>query len=238
MSLVRARDYSAAKTAVDSQQNQTRSGELRERIAEKIATGELLPGRRLDETELAEQFDVSRTPIREALIQLASVGILEMRPRRGAIVPELSPQRLVEMFQVMAELEALCGRLAARRMSETDHQALTAAHRACEVARSRGSADEYYFKNETFHHVIYAGSHNSFLSEQASMLHRRLRPQRRLQLRVRDRMANSFAEHEKIVKALLIGEAELSADLLRRHVLVQGERFADLMAMLHPAGSR
>lgn len=135
----------------------------------------------------------------------------------------------------MAELEALCGRLAARRMTERDHEALITAHRACESARSRESADDYYSANEQFHQAIYAGSHNSFLCEQASMLHKRLRPQRRLQLRVRDRLATSFAEHEKIVKALLIGEAELSADLLRQHVLMQGERFADLMAMLHAA---
>src|SRR5437016_10839463 len=97
----------------DPRQTQTRSGELRERIEEKIATGELRPGSRLDENELAAEFDVSRTPIREALIQLASVGIVQIRPRRGAIVPELSPHRLVEMFEVMAELEAMCGRLAA-----------------------------------------------------------------------------------------------------------------------------
>jgi DNA-binding GntR family transcriptional regulator len=216
-----------------SPQGQTRSGELREKIEEEIATGTLRPGTRLDEAELAGRFGVSRTPIREALIQLASMGILEIRPRRGAIVPELSPHRLIEMFEVMAELEAMCGRLAARRMSDADHRALVDAHEACKAARNSGNADAYYFKNETFHHVIYTGSHNSFLSEHASTLHRRLRPQRRLQLRVRDRVANSFAEHEAVVAALLAGDAERAAEQLRKHVLVQGERFADLMAMLH-----
>jgi DNA-binding GntR family transcriptional regulator len=218
--------------AVGSGLNPTRSGELRERIEEQIAVGKLRPGQRLDENELAEEFGVSRTPIREALIQLASVGILEMRPRRGAIVPDLSPERIFEMFEVMAEMEAICGRLAARRMSQSDHDLLLAAHKACETARSSGSADEYYAKNEVFHQVIYAGSHNAFLRDQALTLHKRLRPQRRLQLRVRERIGSSFAEHEKIVKALLMGQADLSADLLRQHVLIQGERFTDLMAML------
>ena len=120
-------------------QGLTRAEELREKIEELIATGALLPGTRLDETELAERFGVSRTPIREALIQLASVGILLMRPRRGAIVPEVSPHRLVEMFEVMAELEGMCGRLAARRMSAKEHQDLIAAHRACDGAN--GSSD-------------------------------------------------------------------------------------------------
>src|SRR6476620_2353222 len=93
--------------------SQTRSGELREILEEEIATGQLPPGTRLDDTELSERFKVSRTPIREALIQLASVGIVEARPRRGVIIPQLTAQRLIEMFEVMAELESMCGRLAA-----------------------------------------------------------------------------------------------------------------------------
>ena len=214
-------------------QGLTRAEELREKIEELIATGALLPGTRLDETELAERFGVSRTPIREALIQLASVGILLMRPRRGAIVPEVSPHRLVEMFEVMAELEGMCGRLAARRMSAKEHQDLIAAHRTCEAARKSEDPDAYYLQNEIFHHVLYAGSHNSFLIEQASALHRRLRPHRRLQLRVRDRIANSFAEHAKVVEAILAGDAELTAECLRAHVIVQGQRFADLIALLN-----
>src|SRR5437763_9442648 len=100
----------------------TRSEHVRELIEEGIATGSFPPGMRLDEMELAARFDVSRTPLREALFQLASVGIVVMQPRRGTVVAELSPHRLVEMFEVMAELEAMCGRLAARRMSAQEHE--------------------------------------------------------------------------------------------------------------------
>lgn len=212
----------------------TRSEELREKIEEEIATGAFPPGTRLDETQLAGRFGVSRTPIREALIQLASTGILEIRPRRGAIVPDVSLQRLVEMFEVMAELEAMCGRLAARRMSEAEHRELVRAHTACEAARDGEDADAYYYQNEIFHHVIYAGSHNSFLADRASALHRRLGPYRRLQLRVRGRIATSFSEHQKLVDAILAGDADLAAECLRRHVVVQGERFTDLVALLAP----
>src|SRR6202795_2251184 len=102
----------------------TRSEKLREAIEERIATGEFPPGMHLDETELAHRFGVSRTPLREALIQLSSVGIIALRPRRGAVVAEVTPQRLLEMFDVMAELEAMCGRLAARRMSTADQAVL------------------------------------------------------------------------------------------------------------------
>jgi len=210
----------------------TRSERVRELIEEGIATGEFPPGMRLDETELAERFDVSRTPLREALFQLASAGIVEMQPRRGTIVAEVTPHRLVEMFEVMGELEAMCGRLAARRMSSLEHERLMDAHHACERSCKVMDPDAYYYENERFHHLIYEGSHNDFLTEQASALHRRLRPYRRLQLRVRDRLPTSFHEHEGIVDAIIRGDAELTAQRLREHVVVQGQRFADLIASL------
>jgi DNA-binding GntR family transcriptional regulator len=113
------------------------SASLREAIEEMIATGALTPGQHLDETELAKQFGVSRTPIRETLIQLASMGMVVIRPRRGAMVADLGPQQLVEMFEVMSELEAICARLAARRMTPAEQEALLAAHAACKEAMSR-----------------------------------------------------------------------------------------------------
>ena len=106
------------------------SDRLREQIEERIATGKLLPGQHLDETELANEFGASRTPIREALIQLASAGLVQIRPRRGAVVSTVSPHEIVEMFEVMAELEAMCARLAARRMSAAEHAKLLEAHQA------------------------------------------------------------------------------------------------------------
>jgi DNA-binding GntR family transcriptional regulator len=195
-----------------------------------IAVGKLAPGQHLDETELAHAFGVSRTPIRETLIQLASMGLVVIRPRRGAVVAELGPRQLVEMFEVMSEVEAVCARLAARRMTPAEQEALLAAHAACKVAL--GDPDEYYVRNEAFHQAIYAGSHNQFLIEQARSLYRRLRPYRRLQLRVRDRVTNSYAEHDAVVQALVAGEGERAAQLMREHVMIQGQRFADLVASL------
>jgi DNA-binding GntR family transcriptional regulator len=208
------------------------SATLREQIEEMIAVGTLSPGQHLDETELAARFGVSRTPIRETLIQLASMGLVVIRPRRGAIVAELGPQQLVEMFEVMSELEATCGRLAARRMTPQEQQALLDAHQACKGARDAHEPDDYYYKNEEFHEAIYAGSHNQFLIEQTRALYRRLRPYRRLQLRVRDRLANSYDEHDGVVQAIVHGDGERAAQLLREHVMIQGQRFSDLMASL------
>jgi DNA-binding GntR family transcriptional regulator len=208
------------------------SDQLREQIEERIATGKLLPGQHLDETELANEFGASRTPIREALIQLASAGLVQIRPRRGAVVSTVSPHEVVEMFEVMAELEAMCARLAARRMSVAEHAKLLEAHQACSSAYEARDPDEYYYRNEVFHHTIFAGSHNNFLAEQARALSRRLRPYRRLQLRVRDRMKHSFSEHDAVVKAIIDGDGQKAADLLRSHVAVQGQRFTDLVASL------
>ncbi|MBN9694216.1 MAG: GntR family transcriptional regulator [Zoogloea sp.] len=208
------------------------SEQLGESIEERIVTGMYPPGTRLDEQELAESFGVSRTPIREALIQLASIGLVEIRPRRGATVPEMAPDRLCEMFEVMAELEAMCGRLAARRILPGEQSRLLEAHQACEAARAAGDPDLYYQLNEVFHRVIYDASHNGFLAEQAAALHRRLRPFRRLQLRVRNRMNTSFSEHAAIVDAILGGDSDTAGSMLRAHVIVQGERFTDLVATL------
>lgn len=209
-----------------------RSEQLGDEIEERIATGRYRPGMRLDEQELADEFEVSRTPIREALIQLSAAGLVEMRPRRGATVAEVGPARLCEMFEVMAELEAMCGRLAARRINEQEQRELLEAHRACETARDAQDPDEYYRLNEVFHRSIYTASHNEFLAEEATVLHRRLRPYRRLQLRVRNRMQTSYSEHQAIVDAILAGDSELAAERLRNHVTVQGERFADLISSL------
>jgi DNA-binding GntR family transcriptional regulator len=209
-----------------------RSEQLRNSIEEMIAIGKLAPGQHLDETELAAAFGVSRTPIRETLIQLASMGLVVIRPRRGAVVAELGPQELLERFEVMSELEAVISRLAARRMSQPEQQALRAAHLACKGAVDANDPDDYYVKNEAFHEAIYAGSHNHFLVGQARGLYRRLRPYRRLQLRVRDRVRNSYAEHEGLVQAILAGDDELAARLAREHVMIQGQRFSDLMASL------
>jgi DNA-binding GntR family transcriptional regulator len=130
----------------------TRAEKLREAI-EKILRPRVSTGSPR-ETELAQRFGVSRTPLREALIQLSSMGIVALRPRRGAVVAEVTPQRLLEMFEVMAELEAMCGRLAARRMSAEDLAVLIRAHKACEAASIAEDPDGYYHERKT-HNTIY-----------------------------------------------------------------------------------
>lgn len=211
------------------------STEFKAVLEDDIATGRIAPGARLDEATLAERFGVSRTPIREALQQLAATGLVELRPYRGAVVSSPDPRRLMEMFEVMAELEAMCGRLSARRLTAETQQQLEETLKACARAAEAGNPDTYYFENERFHRALYGASANAFLAEQALLLHKRLAPFRRLQLRVRNRMASSQREHSAIVAAIVAGDETAAADLLRAHVVVQGERFADLIASLGSA---
>src|ERR1700746_2865704 len=92
---------------------------LREKLEGAIASGQLEPGSRLDEQEIAQRFGVSRTPVREAVRLMAAHNLVELRGRQGATVRSIKAQALIEMFQVMAELEGLCARLAARRVSQS-----------------------------------------------------------------------------------------------------------------------
>ncbi len=205
---------------------------LRDEIENSILSNEFRPGERLDEMVLATRFGVSRTPVREALMQLDAIGLIEIRPRRGAVVIDPGPHRVFEMFEVMAELEGLAGSLAARRLDKASRDAITATHGRCEQSAGAGDSDAYYYDNEEFHKAIYAASRSDFLQEQCTQLHRRLRPYRRLQLRVRNRLSTSFSEHCTIVDAIFSGDGDEARRLLRGHVGIQGERFSDLVASM------
>lgn len=204
-------------------------------LEEMVFTGGFNDGDRLDEIRLARQFDVSRTPIREALQRLVASGLAEQFPRRGVFIRHPGPVELIEMFETMAEIEGVCGRLAAYRISEAALCDLESANALCTKAVTADDADGYYRENEHFHHIIYHEAGNSFLEHEALRLHRRLKPFRRMQLRLRGRMAQSMAEHEAIVDALRAGEAQRAAEILRGHVAIQGEKFHLLMANLRRA---
>lgn len=209
----------------------SRASEIIPVLEQEIVTGVLKPGSRLDESLLAERFGISRTPIREALLQLSANGLVEIRPRRGAIVATITLKDLMDMFEVMADLEALCGRLAARRISEAEKRALIAAQQRCQ-SLTDGDPDDYYQANLDLHNLIYAASHNRFLEKQTKELRQRLTPHRRLQVGMPGRMKSSSKEHGDLVQAILDGDPQLAEELLRQHITLQGERFADLLSSL------
>ena len=205
---------------------------VREQLEDDIVEGRLRPGVQLYVDDIAAQFEVSRTPVREALQQLEASGLVEVLPKRGTYVSSLSVSSLIEMFEVMAELEAMCARLAARRADTAMQTDLALAMQECEHQAQAGTPNDYYHANEAFHQLVYQASGNQYLSQQTLGLKNRLKPYRRMQLQVRDRLAQSVAEHRALVHAIQHGDADAAANAARDHVLIQGQRFNDLMSLL------
>ena len=206
------------------------SSKIRDSLEQRIIKGELGIRKRLDEAELSAHYGVSRTPVREALQRLAESGLAEHLPRRGTFVSAPSLSELVEMFEVMAELECMAVRLATRRATNADIDALTELNEACRAAFEAGDAKRYYELNATVHRQIYKMSGNTFLAAEAQKLHDRLRPFRRLQLRVRGRIGESMGEHDIILAAIRDGDVQKAVDTMRNHITILGERFNDLVS--------
>ena len=206
------------------------SAKIRDSLEQRIVEGELSNGKRLDETELSGFYGVSRTPVREALQRLAESGLAEHLPRRGTFVRSPSLSQLVEMFEVMAELECMAIRLAARRATSNDIDALEKDNETCRAAVAANDTKKYYEINARLHGRIYQMSGNSFLANEARRLHDRLRPFRRLQLRVRGRMEESMAEHDIILTALRDGDADRAMETMKKHITIVGVRFNDLVS--------
>ena len=206
------------------------SAKIRDSLEQRIVEGELGNGKRLDETELSSFYGVSRTPVREALQRLAESGLADHLPRRGTFVRSPSLSQLVEMFEVMAELECMAIRLAARRATANDIDALEKDNETCRAAVAANDTKKYYEVNARLHGRIYQMSGNSFLAIEARRLHDRLRPFRRLQLRVRGRMEESMAEHDIILAALRDGDAGRAMETMKKHITIVGVRFNDLVS--------
>jgi DNA-binding GntR family transcriptional regulator len=192
-------------------------------ISDRIVTGVMHPGEKLDEVSLATRYDVSRTPVREALGQLAAMGLVERRPNRGAIVALVSPEHLASMFESMAELESICARFSAERMTVGERRALEIEHQAALRLVRAGAEEDYELFNTDFHTRIYKGAHNPHVYGLTTMTRNRLAPFRRAQFRLEGRLEKSWAEHDRIVDAILRGDAEASGLAARRHVSIVGK---------------
>ncbi len=134
-------------------------------IADMIVTGQMLPGDKLDEISLAARFDVSRTPVREALRELGAMGLVEREPNRSAVVTNVTETYLHSMFEAMAELEAICARLSAERMTIEERRLLEIEHRASARLVRQGADEEYAAYNTEFHSRLYRGAHNEHICE-------------------------------------------------------------------------
>jgi DNA-binding GntR family transcriptional regulator len=198
---------------------------IRLQLADEIIRGILAPGAILDETELARRFRVSRTPVREAIRQLATSGLVESRAHRGSVVAWPSHERLIGMFEVMAELESLCAALAAVRTTLEERHAIAAVHDELRVMIQSGDPQRYHEINEAFHATIYAGAHNAYLTEITAATRLRVRPFRRAQFRNLGRLAKSHVEHDLVVTAIMRGDRTGAAEAMRHHIITVCEEY-------------
>ena len=203
----------------------TLAEELRVQLADEIVRGTLQPGTALDETELARRFGVSRTPVREAIRQLAASGLVEARAHRGALVARPSIEHLVGMFEAMAELEALCAGLAAERMTRAERNVLEIAHEQMRELVQIGDPQRFHDVNEAFHGAIYAGAHNGYLADITLSTRARVQPFRRAQFRNLGRLAKSQNEHDNVVAAIQRGDRERAAIAMRSHIATVQEEY-------------
>jgi DNA-binding GntR family transcriptional regulator len=208
----------------------TQAERLAESIADSVLSGEFPPGFRLDEAMLAERFAVSRTPVREAIRLLASTGLIDVKPRRGASVAVATSAQLETLFGAMAEAEATCARLAAMSMTPIERRRLQVKHDGMAAIARQDDRESYAAANIEFHTQIYLGAHNEIVADFAFGLRRRLAPFRRAQFRTEGRTTRSHAEHGAVVKAILACDASTAHAAMFHHMSLVEDSFGRLEA--------
>lgn len=178
------------------------SDQIRQRIESAIASGELLPGDAIDDSALASQHQVSRTPVREALLQLQAQGALTSTPRGGCVVAKMNLQQLLSLWELLAELEGVVARLACERMTNDELKALVKQHRSSQKLASQEDVDGWQEANLKFHEIIYEGARNAFLRQEVLRIRSRTGAYRRHAFGALGRIKSSYEQHEKIIDAL------------------------------------
>ncbi len=192
-----------------------------ESLQDAIVRGEIPPGSRVGETELAVRFGTSRGPLREALRRLESRHLVERTPHVGIRIASLGYAALIEIYYVREALEGMAARLAALHMTDAEVaglKALLAAHEQDEALK----ADTAYFQQEgdlDFHYRIIQGSHNAALAEMLiGELYHRIRMYRYQVSAYANRPKKAFGEHQRIVEAIEARDGDLAEMLMRRHL--------------------
>jgi len=203
---------------MNGERRPTLSDQVRSALADAVSSGELRAGTVLEEQQIADQYGVSRTPVREAIRQLQASGLVEAIGRR-MVVARLTPTRIMEMFEAMAEIEAVCVRLATYRLTVLERSELIRLHEQTEALVEIDDVNQYDELNTAFHEALYYGTHNSFLIEQALSVRARLAAMRRMQLRKKGRLALSRGEHQDVIRAINEGDGETAARRMRAHML-------------------
>ncbi len=206
--------------------------EVAERLRQRIFAHELTPGTWIDEQKLAELYGISRTPLREALKVLASEGLVELKPRRGCYVTEISRQDLDDIFPLMAMLEGRCAAEAVGRARPADIAALRVIHDQLEAAAREGRIDAFFEANQEFHRKIQELSGNRWLLSVIQDLRKVLKLSRLHSLSLEGRLQQSLDEHRAIMLALEACNAGQAEKVMHDHLLSGREAAAKMESAL------
>lgn len=201
-------------------------------IEARILNGDYRPGTCLDERSLADEFGVSRTPVREALLRLIANGLTSENGRGSAVVRQPTVSAVLDAFLVVSELEGLAARQAARRITPAQLQELEAANAACHRAAEAGDVDGFNAANMRFHDLIITAAQNQLLASQLKSARVFTFPYRHFVTRFPGYMRGSVDEHAAICTAIRQGEAETAHRRMQTHVNLQGEQITDLVRQI------
>ena len=194
------------------------SEKIRRLIEHDIKSGVLLPGDSIDEAQLESQHQVSKTPIREALIQLQSEGLINSLPRGGMIVAKMSLQQLISLWELLAELEGAAAKLCCQRITAQELRTLSTIHQTSEALVQGQDATGWQASNLQFHEAIYQATRNPYLRQEVLRIRTRTGYYRMHAFGALGHLQASFEQHEAVVNALKAQDPELAAKAMSQHM--------------------
>ncbi len=192
--------------------------EVAERLRQRIFSHELPPGAWVDEQAIAEEYGISRTPLREALKVLTSEGLVTLKPRRGCYVTEISERDLDEIFDVITLLESECAKLSASRASDEELAHLQGIHADLERAAAAQDINGFFEANQAFHHALQTIAGNRWLQQTIQDLRKVIKLSRHHSLFSEGRLEQSLAEHRNILDAMLAHDVVAAESHMREHL--------------------
>jgi DNA-binding GntR family transcriptional regulator len=206
--------------------------EVTARLRDLIVDGTLPAGERIAELDVARSLGISRTPLREALKVLATEGLVDLLPGRGAVVKVVTPRDAQDMLELTGVLEAHAGRLAARAASEGEIEAIVELHRRMRAHFQRRERPQYFELNQQVHDAIVRAAHNPTLASVHAMLRMRMRRIRYIGNQSPANWAAAMAEHDAFVAALVARDGERLGALLQAHMAATWPRVSSSVAVV------
>lgn len=221
-------------SAVDGIHRRYLHDEVAERIRDLIRAGELEPNSRVNELQLAERFGISRTPLREAIKILATEGLLELLPNRGARVPAVNEAEIDEMLEVIAGLEANAARLLAKRITDSEIADIAELHEAMLEAFERRDEARYFTLNRQIHEAMMRAAKNATLAQLYAGLSSRIQRFRYAAHKTPEQWQRAIDEHEEMLRLMIERDGEKLAALMERHILGKKEPIAAQFGTMGP----